>query len=167
MEDKVTLDRKTFKVLASDTRVEILKQLDTRRMTLSELSKKLGMSVSTVKEHLDDLQQAQLITKKEEGHKWKYYELTGKGKKIINPYEKKVFIVLAISAIAAIFGGNRIIGDMMPGPLMGAVGVLEAEPIVAVHSTLPYLELALLVVGTLVFGFCLGYLFFKKKKNTL
>jgi len=38
-EEKITLDRQTFKILASDTRVDILKSLKVRRKTLSELSK--------------------------------------------------------------------------------------------------------------------------------
>ena len=51
-EEKITIDRKTFKTLASDTRVGLLKSLNVRRKTLSELSREHRMSVSTIKEHL-------------------------------------------------------------------------------------------------------------------
>ena len=54
-DEKITLDRSTFKVLSSDTRIRILKLLGKRRMTLSEVSACLEMSVSAVKEHLETL----------------------------------------------------------------------------------------------------------------
>ncbi len=50
---KLIIDRKALFALASETRIEILKKLDKRRMTLTELSESLNMSKTTVKEHLD------------------------------------------------------------------------------------------------------------------
>jgi DNA-binding transcriptional ArsR family regulator len=99
-DDKITLDKKTFKTLASDTRVGILKSLNRRRKMLTEISKEFGMSPSTIKEHLDNLSGAGLVVMKDDGHKWKYYELTRKGKEVLNPGETKIWIVLALSAIA-------------------------------------------------------------------
>lgn len=81
MEDKITLDKESFKSLASGTRISILKSLDVRRKTLTELSKQLSMSPSTVKEHMENLCNADLTVQVDDGHKWKYYELTNKGKK--------------------------------------------------------------------------------------
>ncbi len=98
-EEKITLDRDVFRVLASDTRVNILKSLDRRRKTLTELSKEFGMSVSTVKEHLDNLVRAGLIEQKDEGYKWKYYELTKKGKSILHPEDMRVWILLGVSVL--------------------------------------------------------------------
>jgi DNA-binding transcriptional ArsR family regulator len=101
MEDKITLDRETFKVLAIDTRVNILKKLDERfQLTLTDLANELDMAPSTIKEHLDKLVSADLIVQVDKGMKWKYYRLTSKGKKILNPYEKKVWIVLSVSVLA-------------------------------------------------------------------
>ena len=80
-EEKVVLDRKSFEALAVDTRVKILKSLKERRKTLSEIAKEQGMSVSGIKEHLETLEHVGLIEKKDDGHKWKYYELTKKGAK--------------------------------------------------------------------------------------
>ncbi len=98
--DKITLDRDTFKALAVDTRVKILRILDDRQHTLSDLAEELGMAPSTIKEHLDTLVAAGLIRQEDKGMKWKYYKLTTKGKQIINPYEKKVWIILATMAVA-------------------------------------------------------------------
>lgn len=99
-EDKIVLDRKSFEALAVDTRVRILKSLKARRKTLSEISKEQGMSVSGVKEHLETLEGVGLIEKKDDGHKWKYYELTKKGSEIVAPREIRVWILLSISTIA-------------------------------------------------------------------
>lgn len=100
MEDKIILDRETFKVLAVDTRVKILKILDERQHTLTDLAEELGMAPSTIKEHLDRLVSAGLIKQVDKGMKWKYYRLTSKGGRILNPYEKKVWIVLATTLVA-------------------------------------------------------------------
>ena len=53
MEEKITLEKDVFKALASDTRIAILKILDKRRHTQSELAVTLKLSVPTVKEHLN------------------------------------------------------------------------------------------------------------------
>ncbi len=76
MDEKITLDRKSFEALAANTRVQILKSLNQRRKTLSELASQLKLSPSTVKEHMVMLQEAQLVEMKDEGRKWKYYELS-------------------------------------------------------------------------------------------
>ena len=110
-EEKITLDRESFKVLSSDTRVGILKSLSVRRKTLSELSKEHKMSVSTISEHLDKLVKADLIKQIDDGHKWKYYELTKKGRAVLNPEEKKVWILLSLSLIGLAGAGI----DMMTG----------------------------------------------------
>ncbi len=101
-DDKIVLDRKSFEALAVDTRVKILKSLKERRKTLTEISKEQDMSVSGIKEHLETLEKVGLIEKIDDGHKWKYYELTKKGKEIVVPKEVKVLIMLSISIIALI-----------------------------------------------------------------
>ena len=99
-DEKITLDKKAFKTLASDTRIGILKSLGVRRKMLSELAKEHKMSVSTVSEHLGKLVDAELIRQVDDGHKWKYYELTRKGKAVLNPEEKKIWILLSLSLLA-------------------------------------------------------------------
>ena len=100
--DKITIDRETFKALAADSRIDILKSLEEHKLTLSDLSQKLSMSPSTVKEHLDRLTAAGLIELIPGDTKLKYYKLTWKGRNILNPYETKVWFVLGISALALV-----------------------------------------------------------------
>ncbi|MBN1170238.1 winged helix-turn-helix transcriptional regulator [Candidatus Micrarchaeota archaeon] len=102
MDDRIVLDRKSFEALAVDTRVKILKSLKQRRKTLTELAKEQNMSVSGIKEHLEVLEKTGLIEKIDDGHKWKYYELTKKGNEIIGPREVKVMILLSISIVSLI-----------------------------------------------------------------
>lgn len=105
MDDTIRLDRRSFEALAAESRVKTLKALAKRRKTLTELSKEVGLSVSTMKEHLDVLVKAGLIIQRDEGRKWKYYDLTRKGKGIVSPYPAKVLIMLAVSLIL-VFGSG-------------------------------------------------------------
>jgi len=100
--DKIKIDRKTLFTLASDTRLEILKKLDERRRTLSELSKELSLSKTTVREHLDKLLEVGLIKKVDENRKWIYYELTKKGKNILHPNEKTKFLFIISTIISVL-----------------------------------------------------------------
>jgi len=106
MNEQITLDKTAFKALAVDTRVLILKTLDKRRHTQSELAAVLGLSVPTVKEHLDALVKAGLVERNDEGRKWVYYGLTKKGKAIVNPEEKKFWIVLGTLAFTVVGGAT-------------------------------------------------------------
>jgi len=100
-EAQIVLDRQSFEALAADTRVKILKLLVKRRKTLSELSTELKMSVSGVKEHLETLEKAGLIEKIDDGHKWKYYELTEKGAAIVAPKASmRIMLLLSLSIVA-------------------------------------------------------------------
>jgi len=101
MDESIRLDRKSFEALAGQTRVKALKSLLRRRKTLTELSEELQLSPSTMKEHLDVLVDSELITQLDEGRKWKYYELTRKGKQIAEPHELRVWIILGLSIVAA------------------------------------------------------------------
>jgi DNA-binding transcriptional ArsR family regulator len=99
MSDKITLDRDTFKALAADTRVDILKKLGERKLTLTDLSEQMDMSPSTIKEHLDRLVEVGLIEADDRGMKWKYYRLTNKGRNIVSPNETKVWILLGTTLL--------------------------------------------------------------------
>ncbi len=100
----IRLDKETFKALASETRVDVLKLLNQRRHMQSEIAASLGFSVPTVKEHLDALERAGLVERHEEGRKWKYYSLTKKGKGVLNPEEMKIWIVLAMLVFSVVGG---------------------------------------------------------------
>lgn len=105
MDDTIKLDRRSFEALAADSRVRLLKALSGRRKTLTELAKELGLSNSTTKEHLAVLVDAGLIAQLDEGRKWKYYELTRKGKKVANPTPAKFVIMLAVSLFLVLGSG--------------------------------------------------------------
>jgi DNA-binding transcriptional ArsR family regulator len=103
---KITLDREAFKVLASETRIGILKELDKSQMTITDLSKALSMSKATLFEHTDKLLKAGLIKKIDDQRKWVYYKLSWKGKNILHPKRIKIAITLSIFVIAIIVLGS-------------------------------------------------------------
>jgi DNA-binding transcriptional ArsR family regulator len=183
-EEKITLDRETFKTLASGTRVDILKSLDRRRKTLSELSKQFGMSVSTVKEHLETLVKAGLIVQDDDGHKWKYYDLTKKGKRILHPEDTRIWVLLGVSVLAMIGIGYDLIMRTASQPMMAAAsgggefmkdaaenmvqtapaGAPEAFAWESVVPNLPYLHIIGLIVFGLIIGLSVGYLIMSRRR---
>lgn len=127
-EDKIVLDRRSFEALAVDSRVRIMKSLTQRRKTLSELSSELNLSVSAVKEHLENLEGAGLIVKMDDGHKWKYYELTKKGKDIIGPKELKVWILLSISLVALMVSVMFLNAPILGSPNTSSLATPAVQP---------------------------------------
>lgn len=122
----ITLDQESFKALASGVRVEILKKLDDRRATVTDLSSLMDLSKPTLLEHLEKLQAAGLVKRMDEGRKWIYYELTGKGRKILHP--EKVTIVVSLS-LSALMAGVGIVALLL-GALAatGLYGVVDTGP---------------------------------------
>lgn len=80
--ERFDLDEDLLRVLSSHTRVEILRNLSHRQMTLSELSRALGFCKSTVYEHLQRLLRIGLIYRIT-GRKWIYYRLSRKGDHVV------------------------------------------------------------------------------------
>ena len=101
--DKITLDREVFKALASDTRLDILKALDVRQKTVTELAKELELNKATVFEHLEKLAAVGLIQKQEEDveRKWVYWQLTWTGRRLLHP-EKITLAILLSSAMGTL-----------------------------------------------------------------
>jgi DNA-binding transcriptional ArsR family regulator len=129
----ITLDQESFKALASEVRVDILKKLDERRQTVTDLSGLLSLSKPTLLEHLEKLQAAGLVKRVDEGRKWIYYELSQKGKKLLHP--EKVAIVLALSttvALAAI--GLFLILAVSYTTLLGAPVQMGNPALTPVHG---------------------------------
>lgn len=110
---KVTLDRETFKALASETRLHILHALDERRKTGSELARELELNKATVHEHLQTLVAAGLVSKKDEGRKWVYWELSWEGSKLLHPGQGAVFSVLLGLGILSSGGGIFALGSSL------------------------------------------------------
>lgn len=101
MHSKISLDSNVFKALSAKSRVDILKHLNKRKYTQSELSQLMNIKVPSVKEHLNELEKAELVKKLDEGRKWKYYELTYKAKSLLHPEEKQIFIALGTFLLSA------------------------------------------------------------------
>jgi DNA-binding transcriptional ArsR family regulator len=80
MEEEVMIvDRGILKLLAADTRMDVLKELKSGNKTLSDLSKILNKDKSTLIEHLEKLTNAGLVKRIERpGRKWIFYTLTKK-----------------------------------------------------------------------------------------
>ncbi|MHB8605193.1 MAG: winged helix-turn-helix domain-containing protein [Thermoplasmatota archaeon] len=103
--DKITIDRETFKALASDTRLSILKALDVRQKTGSELSRELDLNKATVFEHMEKLASVGLVNKLEdEERKWVYYQLTWKGRRLLHPEQITIALLLSSAFAAGITG---------------------------------------------------------------
>ena len=102
------LDKKAIKSLSSDTRVDILKSLSRRRKMPSEIAKEFGLAPSTVVEHLKILENSSLIKRQDTGHKWIYYELTDKGRNLVEPQHAMKFVVILSLGLIIIVGGLGI-----------------------------------------------------------
>lgn len=99
---KITLDAETFKVLASDTRLQLLKALDDRPKTVSELARELDLNKATVHEHLQQLVAGELLKKQDsEGRKWVYYTLSWKGKHLLHPENTTIFVLLSLGLVGS------------------------------------------------------------------
>lgn len=185
MEDKITLDRESFKSLASESRVSILKSLDRRRKTLTELSKEFGMSPSTIKEHMDNLCKAGLTEQMDEGHKWKYYELTSKGKNVLHPEYTKIWILLSVSvlAIVGIFydlwqrgAPAMLYAARSAAPVLENADSIAEAPAAAggaaasqttaqaVTQAVPYMHIMGILVFAVLLGSCIAYLAIGRKR---
>lgn len=102
---KVTLDMTAFKALASDTRLDILRALDGKKMSLKEISKVTRLNKATLHEHLQKLNEAGLVKRKErEGHKWVYYKLTWKGEGLLHPENTRIVVMFTATFVALAVG---------------------------------------------------------------
>jgi DNA-binding transcriptional ArsR family regulator len=100
-DSKITLDRETFKALASDTRLDILKNLDGKPMGLNDIAKVTNLNKATLHEHLAKLNEAGLIKRTErEGHKWVYYRLTWKGESLLHPENTRIVVLFTVTFVA-------------------------------------------------------------------
>jgi len=102
---KVTLDKEMFKALASDTRLDILRVLDGKKLGLKDISNATNLNKATLHEHLTKLHEAGLVRRKErEGHKWVYYKLSWKGASILHPENTRI-VIMFTSTFAILFFG--------------------------------------------------------------
>ncbi|RLE46806.1 MAG: hypothetical protein DRJ31_09645 [Candidatus Methanomethylicota archaeon] len=86
----------------SSTKIRILKSLENRRKTLSEMSRELEISKSALHQHLNKLCEFEFVRRVEDGHKWVYYELTDKARVFLKRHIQKVALIIS-SLIASVF----------------------------------------------------------------
>lgn len=142
--DKITLDREVFKALASDTRLDILKKLDVRQKTVTELAKELDLNKATVFEHLEKLAAVGLIQKVEEDveRKWVYWQLTWTGRRLLHPETITLAVLLStaggamVTAIAAIWLWMKsgLVGAPAPDPETADGARSIAAPMMATEA---------------------------------
>lgn len=95
---KIELDRNALFALASDTRLEILKALQSKRRTLAQLTEHLGVDKSAVHRHLRRLEEGDFVKKTDE-HGFVYYSLTWKARDLVSPGDNTRIVVLLSSTL--------------------------------------------------------------------
>lgn len=126
--DEIRVDRKVFEALASETRIAIMKTLDIRHMTITEIAYQLGMAKSSVHEHLAKMLEVGIVEKEESERKWTYYRLTAKGKQILRPHEATKILLLLGASILAFAGG---LTSLLTAFRQAEIPTLAAAPMVA------------------------------------
>jgi len=138
---RVTLDRETFKALASDTRLDILRVLDGKKMSLKDISKETNLNKATLHEHLSRLSDAGLVKRKErEGHKWVYYKLTWKGESLLHPENTRIVVLFSATFFALFFGIIQLL-NFAKGKIVGLATTYmgsDSTQLYAVHEEMTY-----------------------------
>ena len=104
MENEIEIGAETFEALSSSARRDILKRLNARPKTVTELSDELGLAKSTTHKHLNKMVDARLIFKRENSNQFVYYALIDKARGLLHNEKVKIVILLTSTASAA-FGG--------------------------------------------------------------
>lgn len=127
------IDRSTIKALSAETRLKILKLLSEHRATGADISRLLGLSPSTVNEHLKKLEAAGLILRRETGHKWVYYEPSRKGGTLVARPSLQFIVVLAIGIL--MFLGGAFFAIIVQMGLPAPPGASESAATSAAAAT--------------------------------
>jgi DNA-binding transcriptional ArsR family regulator len=109
---KIVLDQESFKALASDTRIEILKKLDGTQLTVTDLANAMQVNKSAIHKHLTRLVEAGLVKKKEGDRKWVYYTLSLKGAQLLHPERVQIALMLAATVVAVTAGLFQLMSFM-------------------------------------------------------
>jgi ArsR family transcriptional regulator len=120
---RVTLDKKALLALASDTRLEIMRNLEPMRRTVTQVAEALGIDKAGVHRHLRKLVEGDLV-KRYEDHGFVYYGLSWKGRDLMNPTENtKIVILLGLSMILLLGAVIVTLAALTPIP-----GPASADP---------------------------------------
>ena len=131
---KVTLDMGTFKALASDTRLDILRVLDGKKLSLRDISKATKLNKATLHEHLSKLHEAGLVKRKErEGHKWVYYKLSWKGEGLLHPENTRIVVLFSITFISLFLGIIQLV-NFAKGKIVGLASTLTGADTTQIYA---------------------------------
>jgi DNA-binding transcriptional ArsR family regulator len=148
---KITLDQESFKALASDTRIEILKRLDTSQMTVTDLANDLKVNKSAVYKHLSRLLDAGLVRKLDDNRKWVYYKLSMKGLNLLHPERVQIALMLSAAVLAISLALSQIYTY-----IVGTEVIRESKPSDTVYPLVEFIydtvhdPLLLVVAGLLI-----------------
>lgn len=171
------IDRGTIKALSADTRRKILKLLSGHRATGADISRMLGLSPSTVNEHLKKLEASSLVRRIETGHKWVYYDVSEKGHALLHSNRNNgspVQFVLVLSIGVLLFLGGAfftLAQKLQPSaaPMMAETATAGASKAVADASRVvtaqpsSVLPVAATLVGAAIIIVMLSSYYYKKK----
>ncbi|MDD2473091.1 MULTISPECIES: winged helix-turn-helix domain-containing protein [unclassified Methanoculleus] len=162
----IVLTKDTFEVLASGTRLDILKALRTRRMTVTELADDLDLAKSTVHHHLQRLADAGFVAAGEDGHAWVYYALTPAGRALLQPHGSARVRIILTAGLASLAGGVAALAAFLTAPVRevpifprpggGGLPVPEGPPVELLIA-----GIALVLVG----GFLVGYACIRRRNT--
>lgn len=111
---ELPLDDALLKVLSSESRREILRLLAERRMTGAEMATRLNLGKPAVSEHLKKLIEAGLIERLDDPERrWVYYNLSARGKSILEPQRVRFYLVMAVASLALVVGMALALGLMV------------------------------------------------------
>jgi len=137
----------------------MLKSLCERGKTASELSRESKTSVQATGQHLEKMLKAGLVARRANG-KWVYFDLTEKGRSVVQPGGSRVLFLLGASALAIIAGVYRLfptIPTQAPAPVLGSATdkafAESTNEVVRNAAALDPSGVVLLVVGSLAFGY--------------
>jgi ArsR family transcriptional regulator len=149
---KVNLDVQSFKVLASETRLDILKSLDGKKMSLNDICRANNLHKMTLHEHLSKLAEAGFIKRIErEGHKWVYYKLSWKGESLLHPENTHIVVLFSFTLFTFFFGFVALVNFLRQQKPVTAIepGLLGAPPPSA-PSPLLYITVACFVMFSIL-----------------
>jgi DNA-binding transcriptional ArsR family regulator len=161
---KVNLDLNSFKALASDTRLNILKTLDGKKLSLNDIARSTNLHKVTLHEHLSRLNEAGFIKKIErEGHKFVYYQLSWKGQSLLHPENTRIVILFSITFFTLFFGLSSLMRDWTISPSREIM--LDYAPKQASEQTQIFPLIS--VILFLLFGLLLTVSLWRYKKNRI
>ena len=156
------LDKNDIKALSAESRQEILRLLEQRPYTSSEISRKIGKHVTTIKEHLNILESSGLVQKKPSANKWIYYELSNKGNRLTKTSNSWI-IALSISILALVGGIYDAIqstvrtSNMLESSALSGKTVLAAEPVLS--------PITIILIATAGAGLAMTVWLWKKRER--